>query len=162
MGLGLAFQTFFKLLTDRGFADRVRGLSLPVPEVDPAEEARRLLGEQLRLLAILQRDFLSEDLGEYSDAQIGSAVRDIHRDCKAALSKYIAMEPVLSEKEEAPITVPAGFDPSKIRLTGQIKGQPPYRGTVSHRGWRAAKVDLQAVAPPADPTILAPAEVEIT
>jgi hypothetical protein len=167
MSIGLAFRTFWKVLGDRAFADRIRGLALPVPVPDPKEEQRQRLAEQLRLLAILQRDgrlldFLSEDLADYSDAQIGAAVRDIHRDCKLALSKYVTLEPVAVEKEEASVEIPVGFDPSRWRLVGQVRGQPPYRGTVAHRGWRAAKVELPPRGDTSDPTILAPAEVEIS
>ncbi len=68
MSLGLAFKTFFKVLGDRTFAEKVKGLALPAPKIDPEVERARLVGEQLRLLSILQRDgrlldFLSEDLG---------------------------------------------------------------------------------------------------
>ncbi|MBY0587512.1 DUF2760 domain-containing protein [bacterium] len=166
MAIGLAFQTFFKLLFDRAYADRVRTLALPTPPVDPHAETRRQQGDQLRLLSILQRDgrlldFFSEDLSEYSDAQIGQAVRDIHRDCKAALAKYVTLEPILAENEESSIIVPAGVDPARIRLIGQVKGQPPHRGTVAHRGWRASGIHLPVQAEPADPLIVAPAEVEI-
>jgi hypothetical protein len=166
MSLGLAFKTFFKVLGDNTFAEKVRGLVLPAPKVDPEIERQRLVGEQLRLLSILQRDgrlldFLSEDLGEYSDSQIGGAVRDIHRDCKKALAKYVSLEPVVEEKEEASIDVPVGFDPTRIRLVGQVKGQPPHRGKVAHRGWRAAKVELPPQSDRVDGMILAPAEVEI-
>ncbi len=166
MSLGLAFKTFFKVLGDKTFAEKVRGLVLPAPKVDPEIERQRLVGEQLRLLSILQRDgrlldFLSEDLGDYSDSQIGGAVRDIHRDCKKALAKYVSLEPVVEEKEEAPIDVPVGFDPTRIRLVGQVKGQPPHRGKVAHRGWLAAKVELPPQSDRVDGMILAPAEVEI-
>lgn len=167
MSLGLASKTFFKVLGDRTFAEKVKGLALLPPKIDPEVERQRLVVEQLRLLSILQRDgrlldFLSEDLSDYSDAQIGGAVRDIHRDCKRTLTKYVSLAPVVEEKEEASIDVPVGFDPSHIRLVGQVKGQPPHRGKVAHRGWRAVKVDLPAASDRTDGTILAPAEVEIS
>src|SRR4051794_18293914 len=55
-------------------------------------------GAPLRLLALLQRegrllDFLMEDVQAYSDAQIGSAVRDIHRSCRKALQDHLVLEP---------------------------------------------------------------------
>ena len=97
----------------------------------------------------------------YDDAQIGAAVRDIHRDCKKAVEKYIDLAPVLDEAEGGNVTVPAGFDPARIRLTGNVKGHPPFRGTVAHRGWRAKDVRV----PPTDPgsdLVIAPAEVELS
>ena len=32
--------------------------------------------------------------------------------------------------------VPRGFDPSEIRLIGEAKGEPPFKGTLRHHGWR--------------------------
>jgi hypothetical protein len=149
--------------------------SVPTVEVTPPREVVREVikevnkptpGDALRLLAVLQRDgrlldFLGEDITDYEDAQIGAAVRDIHRDCKNAIEKYVDLAPVLDDPEGASTTVPAGFDPGKIRLTGNVKGQPPFRGTVAHKGWKAKEVRV----PPADPgaeMIIAPAEVELS
>src|SRR5437868_830539 len=61
--------------------------------VEPPEPAKPS-GEPLRLLALLQRDgrlldFLLEDVQGYNDAQIGSAVRDIHRSCRKTLDKHL-------------------------------------------------------------------------
>src|ERR1700733_15156394 len=85
-------------------------------------------GAPLRLLTLLQRegrllDFLMEDVQGYTDAQIGSAVRDIHRTCRKALQDHLVLEPVLKDAEGSEVTVPAGFDPSAIRLTGHVTGQ---------------------------------------
>ena len=54
----------------------------------------------------------------------------------------------------------AGFDPATVRLTGNVQGEPPFRGTLQHGGWRAVDVKLP---PPSelDPGVLAPAEVEL-
>ena len=190
MSLGVAFRSFFRALSDRGFSDRVGALldgktptvelprSIPTVEVPRPEPPREIVrevikevnkptpGDSLRLLAVLQRDgrlldFLGEDIAEYEDAQIGAAVRDIHRDCKKTLEKYVDLAPVLGEAEGGNVTVPAGFNPGHIRLTGNVKGQPPFRGTVAHKGWKAKDVRV----PPADPgadLIIAPAEVELS
>jgi hypothetical protein len=148
--------------------------SVPTVELPPREIVREVVkevnkptpGDALRLLAVLQRDgrlldFLGEDITDYEDAQIGAAVRDIHRDCKRAIEKYVDLAPVLDDAEGASTTVPAGFDPGKIRLTGNVKGHPPFKGTVAHKGWKAKEVRV----PPADPgaeMIIAPAEVELS
>ena len=47
------------------------------------------------------------------------------------------------------MTVPAGFDPSAIRLIGNLTGQPPFTGTVRHRGWRAKEIKV----PPPPPLV---------
>jgi hypothetical protein len=123
-------------------------------------------GAAVQLLAILQRegrllDFLQEDVDGYSDAQIGAAVRDIHRGCKKALAEHMPLEPVLREPENAQVRVDPGFDPSRIRLVGNVVGEPPFTGALRHHGWRIAKVALPAVARGTDPTVVAPAEVEL-
>jgi hypothetical protein len=123
-------------------------------------------GASLRLLALLQRegrllDFLMEDMEAYNDAQIGSAVRDIHRTCRKALQDHLVMEPVLPDAEGAEVTVPAGFDPSAVRLTGNVTGQPPFRGALRHHGWRVREVKLGPPASGQDEFVVQPAEVEL-
>lgn len=119
------------------------------------------------LLAVLQRegrlvDFLREDITAYSDAQVGAAARAIHTSCRKVLDEHLALEPVRTEAEGARIVIPNGFDPSTIRLTGKVGGKPPFRGVLRHRGWRTQELELPADAAGQDPSIIAPAEVEIT
>lgn len=121
----------------------------------------------VQMLAILQRegrlvDFLKEDLHPYTDDQIGAAVRSIHQGCQAALQEHLELEPILAEAEGADVTVPPDFDPKAIRLTGNVSGDPPFKGTLRHHGWRVLRVDLpQVIAPQEKGWILTPAEVEI-
>ena len=96
----------------------------------------------------------------YSDEQIGAATRGIHATCGKALRACVRLEPVLPGHEDDTVTVPAGFDPASIRLTGNVRGEPPFTGTLRHAGWRAAGVTIPARAG-LDPKIIAPAEVEI-
>jgi hypothetical protein len=118
------------------------------------------------LLGLLQRegrllDFLQEDIDSYADAQIGAAVRDIHRGCRKALADHLKVEPVLREPDEARVRIEPGFDPSRIRLVGNVVGQPPFTGTLKHPGWRGVEVHLPAVTAAQDPSVIAPAEVEL-
>ncbi len=134
----------------------------PVTPPQPAPTAAAL-----QMLAILQRegrllDFLQEDLSLYEDEQIGAAVRSIHAGCKSALTSHVTLEPVVAEEEGSPITVAAGFDAHAIRLTGNVAGEPPFRGVVRHRGWRAVKVELpQLMTGQAAQSVVAAAEVEV-
>jgi uncharacterized protein DUF2760 len=137
----------------------------------PTVEAARAASDgnvgAVQLLAILQRegrllDFLQEEVDAYSDAQIGAAVRDIHRGCKKALAEHMPLEPVLREPENAQVRVDPGFDPSRIRLVGNVVGEPPFTGALRHHGWRIAKVQLPSPARGTDPTVVAPAEVELS
>ena len=122
----------------------------------------------VQMLAILQRegrliDFLKEDLGPYTDDQIGAAVRSIHQGCQAALLEHVDLKPIFENAEGDEVTVPRDFDPKAIRLTGNVSGDPPFRGTLRHHGWRVMRLDLpQVTAPQQKGWILAPAEVEIS
>ncbi|HZS39190.1 MAG TPA: DUF2760 domain-containing protein [Polyangia bacterium] len=121
----------------------------------------------VQLLAVLQRegrllDFLQEEIDGYSDAQIGAAVRDIHRGCKKALAEHAPLEPVMRAPENSQVRVDAGFDPSRIRLTGNIVGEPPFTGTLKHHGWCTARIVLPLSSAATDPTVVAPAEVELS
>jgi hypothetical protein len=169
--IGRAFRCFFSLLFRGQLPAAERAEKLPPKEVGPARALPALpeppRGDAaVQLLAILQRDgrlvdFLQEPIDGYADAQIGAAVRDIHRGCKKVLEEYLHLEPVRPEQEETSIEVPAGFDPSAIRLVGNVAGQPPFRGTLRHRGWRTREVKLPALPAAADPLVIAPAEVEL-
>ena len=120
----------------------------------------------VRLLALLQRegrllDFLLEDIQGAADDQIGAGVREIHRKCQTALKEHLVLEPVLAQAEGSNVEVPAGFDPSAIRLTGNVTGQPPFRGTLQHHGWRVKEIKLAAPPEGQDEMVLMPAEVEL-
>ncbi len=134
----------------------------------PQPAPRALLSPEpaIQMLSALQRegrliDFLEEDISAYDDAQIGAAVRNIHTGCKAALLDQMEIQPVFREEEGAAVTVPPGFDPGAIRLTGNVSGDPPFRGILRHRGWQAERVRLPQAAGDNRKYILAPAEVEI-
>ena len=120
----------------------------------------------LRLLALLQRearlvDFVKEDIDGYSDEQVGAAVRAIHAGCRKALEERIELQRIYPEEDGSAVVVDKGFDPAAIRLTGNVSGQPPFRGTLQHGGWRATSVSLPDVPEGFDVSIVAPAEIEI-
>lgn len=121
----------------------------------------------LALLALLQRegrlvDFLSETIDDAPDATIGAAVREVHRGCRKVLDQYLAMEPVMPGAEGDRTAVPKGFDPAEVRLIGEAKGDPPYKGTLVHHGWRVIEAKLPALAEGVDRAVVAPAEVELS
>ncbi len=128
----------------------------PKPTADAAVQLLALLQREGRLV-----DFLREDIQPYDDAQIGAAVRTIHESCRQVLGEHLTLEPVLNGTEGDDVVVPKDFNPSAIRLTGNVSGEPPFRGALRHPGWRAAKVKLPAQPAGQDPQIVAPAEVEI-
>jgi hypothetical protein len=157
----------WRCLCDARLAVRVTQALAPEPvaasTVVPAE---RVHASGLAVLAMLQRegrliDFLQEDVTTFSDADVGAAARVVHAGCRKVLEENLALEPVLPQAEGDSVTVPAGFDAGRIRLTGAVAGQPPFRGSLKHHGWAAAEVKFPDVSPALDPRVLAPAEVEL-
>ena len=145
----------------------VRDTAAVAPTARPQENVRTAEAGAVQLLAILQRqgrllDFLREDLQMYDDAQIGAAVRSIHAGCRQALDEHVRVEPIFNELEGNTVSVQPGFDPRSIRLTGNVVGEPPFRGELRHRGWRVVSIDLpQQVDGRATEQIVAAAEVEV-
>ncbi len=139
----------------------------PAPkEVEPEPVAPAPDHTALQLLAILQRegrfvDFLQEDVSSFSDADIGAAARVVHEGCKRGLKDVLALAPVRTEAEGAKVELPVGFDPSRTRVTGNVTGEPPFKGTLAHHGWRVETLALPELTTGHDPTIIAPAEVEL-
>jgi Domain of unknown function (DUF2760) len=120
----------------------------------------------VQILSLLQRDgrlidFLAEDVSPYPDPQLGAAVRSIHQSCRQVLDRYLKLEPVLDSAEEQPITIQGGFDPAAIKLVGNVRGEPPIRGLLRHKGWRVKEINLPPLPEPAGRGIVAPAEVEV-
>lgn len=120
----------------------------------------------LQLLGLFQQearfiDFIQEDVTAYSDAQVGAAVRVVHDGCKKVLSTHFNITPVRQEQESSRITLAKGFDPTSVRLTGNIVGEAPFTGTLIHRGWQVSKVKLPKLAQGHNVNIVAAAEVEL-
>jgi len=162
----LAIRAFFKVLFDREYADSVRLLAAPSEEEEKPEEEVPLCLDAVQVLALFQRegrlvDFLKEDVQDFEDAQIGAAARSVHGGCRKALDEYFDFEPVMTEQEGSIITVREGFDPSAVRLVGEVSGDPPFRGTLTHHGWRAARAELPTLPEGQEKAIVGPAEVEI-
>ena len=137
----------------------------PAPAAAPPKPSEPPENAALRLLASLQEDgrlvdFLTEEITGYSDEQIGAATRGIHDACAKALRACVTLEPVLPGREDDTVTVPPGFDPASVRLTGNVRGNPPFSGTLRHGGWRVRAITIPARTG-LDPKIVAPAEVEI-
>jgi hypothetical protein len=162
-GLGVAARA----KQDPAFAAKLQAI-LAGAEVKPVEPPKPVKpsGAPLRMLALLQAearlvDFLMEDIAAAGDAQIGQAIREIHKKAQAALKQHAVIEPVLPGTEGDGTTVPAGFDPSAIRVVGNVTGEPPFAGSINHPGWRVRELKLAPPPEGADEFVLQPAEVQI-
>ena len=163
-----AWKAFWSILKSQEKADAWNALDTSHALEPPASEptAPTTSSEAVHALAILQResrliDFLMEDISECDDEQIGAAVRKIHDDAHEALVKYFDIAPIQNAPEGDTVSVPASFDNRRIRLTGKPAGEPPYKGTLVHRGWRAANVNLPVSSAAVDASVIAPAEIEV-
>lgn len=149
---------------DEAFLKKVNDLmGKPAPSTDaPAKPS----GEPLIFLGLLQSearliDFLMEDIAEAGDEQVGAAVREIHAKAKAVIGEHLKLEAVLDGNENETVIVPAGFDPSTIRVVGNVTGEPPFRGELQHPGWKVTEIKLPKQPDGQDPLVLQPAEVHV-
>ncbi len=168
-----AFSTFFGILFSGALPPEVAkayGYVKPeavkavpkVPEVKHADGALQLLG-------ILQRDarlvdFLMEDIGAYSDDQVGAAVRTLHEQCGAVLKRCFTLTPVIDGVEGVYTKSEAAGAHAKqgLKFIGNVpaEGRAPG-GILRHKGWKAADVDLPKVSPAVNLSIISPAEIEV-
>ena len=139
------------------------------PDADSGKKEKDLSDRRffLHLFSLMQRegrlmDFLDEDLDQYEDAQIGSAVRSIHTGCRQLVLEYLDPKPVMDQEEGAEVEISEDFDPAVIKLTGNVVGEPPFNGILRHKGWQVGKMNLPTLSGRQNAEIIAPAEVEIT
>lgn len=170
--IALAFRCFFNLLFGGELSSGTlaalhlaRKTAAPAKPAAPPPPARTPADGALQILGILQRDsrlvdFLMEDIRSYSDDQVGAAVRELHDQCRDAMARYVALAPVIDGVEGTFAKAPAA-DPNAVRFVGNVPAKTPTGGTLRHKGWRATKVDLPALAAAQDAGVIAPAEIEI-
>jgi hypothetical protein len=172
----LAFRCFFNILFQGVLSPEVlTELNLARREAAPPKAAAakpaaaaptvKTADGALQILGILQRDsrlvdFLMEDIASYSDDQVGAAVRELHDQCRDSIARYVTLQPVIDGVEGTFAKAPSA-DPNVVKFIGNVPAKPPSGGTLRHKGWRAAKVDLPALAAKQDAAIIAPAEIEI-
>ena len=183
MRLFLALRVFFRTLLNSSFSQEQQKLlaaeptaepvGLPAPQA-PASKAKPATttktpqrSEAITLLAALQRegrlvDFLMESLDDYSDDQIGAAVRDVHRDCKEVLNRMFDLRPAASQEEGQTVELAEGFDPGRYQLVGNLTEGQAVHGTLVHRGWQATQTEVPLwTGTEASAKIVAPIQLEI-
>ncbi len=180
MAIGVAFRAFFAALGGGEKAQRIEAAlsdqpaqdALPVPkekekktaEPKPKKPAR---SDAVTLLAALQRearlvDIVKEPLDGYSDSQVGAAARDVLRDTAAVLDRMFALAPIVDEEENAVVETPADFDPARYKLSGNVGGTPPFKGSLVHHGWEATRCELpQWNGSDEAARVIAPVELEL-
>src|SRR5512133_1801015 len=159
--LGMALRVLFNSELAAKYETGLRALEQK-PAVLPPE---RVHASALLLLGTVQRegrliDFLQQDVAAFSDEEVGAAARVVHTGCRKAIEQFFQFAPAVTQVEGAAMTVPKDFDAQRIRLTGNVAGQPPFKGTLKHHGWVATQIRMPEVSTAMDPRVIAPAEVE--
>ena len=175
--ISLAFRCFFNILFHGALSPEVlTSLNLTRREAAPAKAAApkpaaalpaaKTSDGALQILGILQRDsrlvdFLMEDIAAYADDQIGAAVREhprpvprLHRPLRHPAARHRRRGRHLRQSARPPTRTSSSS-------SATCRPSRPPGGTLRHKGWRAAKVDLPALAAKQDAAIIAPAEIEI-
>lgn len=139
---------------------------VPAPAPEPVILKEASQDAALQVLNLLQQearfiDFIKEDISQHNDADIGAAVRVVHKGCTQVINEHFSLAPVRKESEGSQITLPAGFDAAANRLTGNIVGAPPFTGTLVHKGWQVTEVRLPKLTQGHNPKIIAAAEIEL-
>lgn len=172
--LGLAFKilfngTFAKQVEDIGKAAAVEHKPAdPKPVPPPPAPKPPARSDAITLLATLQRearalDFFKESIDDYSDAQIGAAVRDVHRQTSDVLERMFALRPLMDDAEGSTVQIPDDADANRFKLTGNVApNATAVSGELMHHGWKATKCDIAKwTGKGEDAKVVAAAEVEV-
>jgi hypothetical protein len=168
IGFADRLKIAWRILTNAEFAtDVIEGVEeLEASRKRPEPPPERVHASGLMLLSAFQRegrlvDFLHQEVAGFSDEDIGAAARVVHTGCRKVLKQFLHLSPAVPGAEGGPMIVPSGFDPQRVRLTGNVSGQPPFRGTLTHHGWVASEVRMPETSDVIDPRVIAPAEVDL-
>ena len=170
--LMLAFKAFWLVLKGKELLEK-----LPEPKDNkkiesPKKSDQRNTGIDsfengaVYTLVLLQRegrliDFLQEKIDNYTDEQIGTAVRQIHKNCNTVLSTYYQVSPILEGAEGVELAFEKKLDPSMITLSGKLPVSTPFRGTLRHKGWKVSKLHFPSRSDVVNPQVIHAAEVEV-
>ena len=117
----------------------------------------------LNVLAALQRearlvDLVNEDLGQYSDAQVGAAARPCLQQCSDVLHRLFDLQPIVDGSEGESVDVDENASPLRYQWIGEGTAAS---GKLIHHGWQAGKVELPKWSGEAsDANVIAPAQVQ--
>ena len=181
MRLGIALRAFWAALVDQEKAEEIErvlagqpaiGQSAPQPTgtvpsptsatAAPAP-ARPVRDSAVMFLAALQRearlvDLIREDLGKYTDAQVGAAARPCLKQCESVLERWFALRPLIDAVEGAAVDVPSDASPTRIQWVGEASAS---NGKLVHHGWQVTKVELPHWSgDKVDANVIAPAQVQ--
>lgn len=167
--LGLAFKILFSGQTAKkvmaSLSDSTDKLPAPKPKPEPPKPKR---SEAITLLSALQRearfvDFIQESIDGYNDAQVGAAVREIHRGCQDVLKRMFSPTSIVDQEEGSSVQVDDAAS-GKFRLTGNVaQSSGSASGELMHHGWQATKCDVPGWSGADDAlSVINPAEIQVS
>lgn len=181
MAIGLAFKAFFQILFRKEVASRVRAAltetvpekpagSLPTKPTTPAPAAAQpklpSRSEALTLLSTLQRearflDLVGESLEQFTDAQVGSASRQVIADVRKTLQRMFDIQPLDAREEGSSVEISRPVSPARVHIIGRGSEQAT-QGTLVHRGWKAEHCQTPTWnGSKEDALVLSPVEIEV-
>lgn len=167
--LGLAFKVLFNGATAKKLQAALESDTPKIPQkpVTPPPPPKPKRSDALTLMAAFQRDarfidFLQEPIDGYSDAQVGAAVREVHRGCREVVDRMFAPKSVIDQAEGSNVEV-ANTTSGKFRLTGNVsQTAESASGQLVHHGWKASCCDVPEWSGSDDAlNVIAPAEVQV-
>jgi len=177
MAFGEAFKAFWQVLTGKDYSytpelleteedvEEQSGQTLKISKNRETTSLKEAFNDgAVYTLVLLQRegrliDFLKEDIDAFTDAQVGAAVRQIHRGTRSVLENNFEITAIFEKPEGNEVAIDADYDPSKITVIGELPETAPYNGLLQHKGWLAMKVELPERVGKVNTRVVYPAEV---
>ena len=138
----------------------------PPPTPEKPKPVVPVRNDAINLLATLQRearfiDIVKEPLGDYTDAQVGAAARDVLRDCGTVIDRMFKVEPVIDQDEGSAVEIPSNSAAGQFRISG-TPDSGAGTGSLVHHGWKAQQCELPTWTGDQEAAlIVAPAELEV-
>jgi hypothetical protein len=177
MGLIVATKAFCKLLFDKKLSDSFNDWAQSggvTPKIEskpvqksPAKPSTPVRNEAISLLAALQRearlvDIVKEPLANFSDEQVGAAARDVLSNTGKVLDRIFDLQPMIEQEDGSNVETPADFDAGRFSLTGNVSGEAPYQGKLTHHGWEAKRCQIPDwTGSKSSANVVAPIELEL-
>ena len=152
--------------TTPGPAPAADPVPLPVTIPPRSQAANQAEAEVVAFFALLQEkgrlvDFLMEDITSYDDTHVGAAARVVHQGCREVLQEHFKITAISESEEGSQVTLPTGYAKEQYRIVGNLDGEPPFTGTLIHKGWKTEFVKLPRIVETQRLPAIAPAEVEL-
>ena len=166
----MAIKAFWRVLKGEDLFEKPKEAP-KVSEVSAKPEMKQSKGNifdegAVYTLVLLQRegrliDFLQEGIDDFTDEQIGTAVRQIHKNCREVLNEHYNIQPILNKPEGGEVNFENKFDASTVKFSGSLPVSPPFQGILRHKGWKASNLHFPSRSGTVNPHVIHPAEVEI-